>query len=55
MRYFDIRNDIFLSFYEEFECESYLFMIDFRIFFVPLHRHSRFNVALLQHLSWVFS
>jgi len=35
MRYFDIRNDIFLSFYEEFECESYLFMIDFRIFFVP--------------------
>ena len=45
---------LFLSFYEEFECESYLFMIDFRIFFVPLHRHLRFNVAFIATLGLGF-
>lgn len=47
MRYFDIRNDtFFLSFYEEFECESYLFMIDFRIFL--------YLCTVIQDLMWLY-
>lgn len=52
MRYFDIRNDTFFYlFTKSLNAKAIFFMIDFRIFFVPLHRHSRFNVALLQHLG----
>ena len=47
MRYFDIRNDtFFLSFNEEFECESYLFMIDFAFFL--------YLCTVIQDLMWLY-